>query len=116
MFQPTQPVQPLGVNNNSNTMQATPVPVIIVQPMQPTQPTQYGNENGVVPIVPLLSGSLNGMQGIEMTTPNSSNVPLATAQPITYIAQETFATHITTGTGTPTEYDHKNRIFIRSLW
>ena len=109
--QPIQPVQPLGVSNNSNTMQATPVPVIIVQPMQPTQ---YGNQNMVVPIVPLLSGSLNGMQGIEMTTPNS-NVPLATAQPITYIAQETFATHITTGTGTPTEYDHKNRIFFRSL-
>ena len=100
--QPIQPVQPLG-SNNSSISQATPAVIIV----QPVQPTQYGNQNMAVPAVPL--------SGIEMTTPNSSNMPLATAQPITYIAQETFASHITTGNGKPTEYDHKNRIFCRSL-
>ena len=101
--QPIQPVQPLG-SNNSSISQATPAVIIV----QPVQPTQYGNQNMAVPAVPL--------SGIEMTTPNSSNMPLATAQPITYIAQETFASHITTGNGKPTEYDHKNRIFCRSLF
>ena len=109
--QPIQPVQPLGsnLNNNNNNSssirQATPVPVIIVQPVQPMQ---YGNnKNMAVPAVPL--------SGIEMTTPNSSNMPLATAQPITYIAQETFASHITTANqpNTITKTESSVAVFVQ---
>jgi hypothetical protein len=78
----------------------------------------YAHQPVMVPPVPMSYPSIdpNMPHGIEMVNPNPNpDIVTVTAQPIDYVDQHRFASQITTGTGKPTEYNHKNRCFPGSF-